>query len=178
MLSALIVALIAVPHINDVELLNELRYLYEVRREKEYRVAIPEPVSVPTEVAPTGVVWEPCFSQPLDALVVSGWTFKDPRNPIHLGIDWFCETGQPIYAAEGGGMQRYWNEDCGNYAIIWHPNGWASAYCHLDSFVSSGRVGKGDVIGLCGNTGASTGSHLHFEILKDRARLDPSLLIP
>lgn len=98
----------------------------------------------------------------------------DPHGPyggnIHNGID--ISMGYPgaIKAAADGVVldkgEEYNSHGWGNWIIIRHPNGLATLYAHLSSFrVSVGQsVSKGDTIGLEGNTGASTGSHLHFSV--------------
>jgi murein DD-endopeptidase MepM/ murein hydrolase activator NlpD len=169
--SILSLLLFLIPFVSDPLLQAELQLLYA---EKPKPVVVEAPVAIPapTRTAPLQ------FTAPLDQLMISGWTFHDPRNPSHEGIDWGCAPGTSIYAAESGQMHQLWNPNCGNYALIWHRDGWATGYCHLDSFTAGGHVSKGQVIGRCGNTGASTGPHLHFVILKDRIAVDPLTLIP
>lgn len=76
--------------------------------------------------------------------------------------------GSPIYAANHGTVYRVANQPNGYgiYVIINHNNGYYSLYAHLSSYrVRVGQiVQRGDLIGLMGSTGASTGPHLHFEI--------------
>lgn len=86
------------------------------------------------------------------------------------GVDIGAAIGTPVYATAGGTVslarEGGWNGGYGNYIIISHPNGTQSLYGHLNSVnVSQGQsVGKGDMIGTLGNSGNSTGPHLHFEI--------------
>jgi len=65
----------------------------------------------------------------------------------------------------------------GNYVRIEHSNGFSTAYAHLESFskaVKSGhKVERGQVIGYVGNTGRSTGPHLHFELIHKGQFIDP-----
>lgn len=86
------------------------------------------------------------------------------------GVDLGAPKGTPVYAsasgtvivAKGGGG---YNGGYGNYIVISHDNGTQTLYAHLSSLsVSSGEVAKGDLIGAVGNTGRSTGFHLHFEV--------------
>lgn len=73
----------------------------------------------------------------------------------------------------------------GNTVIIHHPNGLYTLYAHLSSFnVTAGqKVAQGDVIGQSGNTGNSTGPHLHFEFINDgpnpfrNSRINPTKFI-
>ncbi len=59
-----------------------------------------------------------------------------------------------------------WNGGYGNYIVVLHPNGTQTLYAHLQKSIvlQGGRVEKGQVIGYSGNTGKSTGPHLHFEV--------------
>ncbi len=86
------------------------------------------------------------------------------------GIDVGAPSGTPIYAAAGGAIVVAKNNDAynggyGNYIVISHGNGTQSLYAHMSSTaVSGGVVAKGDLIGYVGNTGRSSGNHLHFEV--------------
>ena len=78
-----------------------------------------------------------------------------------------ASTGEPIYAAFDGVVRiSKFNRSYGNLVIIHHANGLETYYAHMSKrHVTVGQqVKSGDVIGLCGNTGRSFGSHLHFEI--------------
>lgn len=98
------------------------------------------------------------------------------KYKLHTGIDLRATTGTKVYAANGGtvttsGYSSAW----GNYIIINHGGGYTTLYAHLSRRnVSKGTtVKQGDVIGLSGNTGYSTGPHLHFEIDKNGSSYDP-----
>jgi len=86
------------------------------------------------------------------------------------GVDIAAPSGTPIYAAAGGSVVVAKNNDAynggyGNYIVIDHGNGTQTLYAHMSSTaVSGGSVSKGDLIGYVGNTGRSTGNHLHFEV--------------
>jgi murein DD-endopeptidase MepM/ murein hydrolase activator NlpD len=88
----------------------------------------------------------------------------------HNGVDLASYSGAPIYAAAAGEViiakASGWNGGYGNYVVIRHANGTQTLYAHLLKVqVSAGtRVSQGDQIGTMGNTGKSTGTHLHFEI--------------
>ncbi len=87
------------------------------------------------------------------------------------GIDFGAPIGTAVYAAASGVVTLVrggdaWNGGYGNYIVIKHQNGTQTLYAHLDSIgVNIGQtVDRGDVIGRSGNTGRSTGPHLHFEV--------------
>ena len=85
-------------------------------------------------------------------------------------------TGTAIYAADGGTVTYAgWGGGLGYYVSIDHGNGFKTIYAHCSAlYVSKGaKVKQGDVIGLSGNTGYSTGPHLHFEINKNGSSYDP-----
>lgn len=94
--------------------------------------------------------------------------FGPRKRRFHYGTDMALPTGEPIYAAFDGVVRiSKYNKTYGNLIVIRHEqNGLETYYAHLSRReVEAGqKVKAGDVIGLCGNTGRSYGSHLHFEI--------------
>jgi murein DD-endopeptidase MepM/ murein hydrolase activator NlpD len=98
----------------------------------------------------------------------------------HNGIDYFASIGDPIIAAASGEVR--FAERKGEYGVaieIGHGAGWATFYAHLSRpDVRTGDCVKGgDLIGKSGNTGFSTGPHLHFEIRHNGAHVDPAKLL-
>lgn len=107
----------------------------------------------------------------------SNWMVK-PTNGVRTqgihgynAVDIAAPTGTAIFAAAGGTViiakaDNGWNGGYGNYVVIKHSNGAQTLYAHMSSVsVSAGEaVSQGEVIGGVGNTGKSTGSHLHFEV--------------
>jgi len=94
----------------------------------------------------------------------------------HNGIDISGSHDSPIKAADGGVVTYAdWMDGYGNYIVIDHENGYETAYAHCNSLCKEvgDRVFKGEVIARMGNTGRSTGTHLHFEVKKDGAFCDP-----
>ncbi|MEV7546435.1 M23 family metallopeptidase [Streptomyces sp. NPDC089915] len=84
---------------------------------------------------------------------------------VHTGIDFPVSYGTPVMAATDGTMRTQWNSAYGNMAILTSPDGTETWYCHLSSTkIRSGPVKAGDVIAYSGNSGNSTGPHLHFEV--------------
>lgn len=101
----------------------------------------------------------------------------------HPAIDVGSWTGSPVKASDsgyvvvsGGG----WNGGYGNHVIIDHGNGFVTLYAHLNSiFVRAGEsVSRGQQIGTVGNTGNSTGPHLHFEVRYQGAPQNPFSYLP
>lgn len=100
---------------------------------------------------------------------------------MHKGIDIAADKGEPIKAVEGGIVA--FAGDRGTYGktvIINHGDGFRSLYAHTSKLnVSSGeRVEKGQVIALVGNSGRSTGPHLHLELLYKGQPVDPQKYLP
>jgi murein DD-endopeptidase MepM/ murein hydrolase activator NlpD len=101
----------------------------------------------------------------------------------HGGIDLGAWTGAPVKAADGGYVALAtggWNAGYGNHVIIDHGNGFVTLYAHLNSiYVKPGEsVVAGQQIGSVGNTGNSTGPHLHFEIRYQGVPRNPLSYLP
>ena len=101
----------------------------------------------------------------------------DWNPPIHFGIDIAGKISNPVYAIDAGVVvYAGWNNWCyGNVIVIDHGSGWQSLYAHLNSInvTCSQGVQQGQVIGLMGTTGNSSGPHLHFELRKGDTRVNP-----
>ncbi len=127
-------------------------------------VVIARPTSNPYRGG-AGVMLDGYFINPLPGSrltqSVHGWN----------GVDLGAPRGTPIYAAAAGTViiarnNGAWNGGYGNYAVITHSNGTQTLYSHMSrGIVSVGQaVTQGQTIGYVGNTGRSTGYHLHFEV--------------
>lgn len=97
-------------------------------------------------------------------------------NKMHKGVDIAAPIGTAIKAAEGGkvtfsGVKGSY----GNCIIVKHKNGYETVYGHISKLISKvgDTVNKGDIIAEVGNTGRSTGPHLHFEVKKNGTHADP-----
>ncbi len=120
-------------------------------------------------------------SKPVNAAFNSssyGWRV-DPftgQMAFHDGLDFMAETGTPIYAAASGivsAAER--TPDYGNIVKLDHGSGVETRYAHASRILvhPGDRVAKGQIIAEIGNTGRSTGAHLHFEVRVNGAALDP-----
>ncbi|SEL08180.1 M23 family metallopeptidase [Streptacidiphilus jiangxiensis] len=87
---------------------------------------------------------------------------------LHTGIDFPVPEGTPVHAVTGGTVTTEWNPFYGYMVKLTAPDGTVTWYCHLSSYrVRSGHVKVGDIIAYSGDTGNSTGPHLHFEVHPD-----------
>lgn len=111
---------------------------------------------------------------PLTSLRISGYTFDNP--PGHRGIDFGLAFRSPIFAMHDGIVgSAGWSTVGYGYTVTIQGGKWWSRYAHLDEVgVHPGdRVSAGDIIGLGNSTGNSSGNHLHLEIKKHGAFVDP-----
>jgi murein DD-endopeptidase MepM/ murein hydrolase activator NlpD len=97
---------------------------------------------------------------------------------LHRGTDFAARTGTPIYASADGAVQSAsYAGGAGQMVVLRHDNGWQTRYMHMSRFeagVTPGvRVRQGQQIGDVGSTGASTGPHLHYEVLIEGEQVDP-----
>jgi murein DD-endopeptidase MepM/ murein hydrolase activator NlpD len=117
-----------------------------------------------------------------NAIMRSG--FGARRHPIlgyvkmHTGVDWATPYGTPIFASGNGVVETAgWEGGYGKYVKLKHNNGYETAYGHMSAFAKGlepgKRVRQGQVIGFVGSTGASTGAHVHYEILVNGRFVDP-----
>lgn len=107
------------------------------------------------------------FVLPIDSDVRITSKYGPRRRRMHRGIDLKVYTGDTIRAAFDGKIRirAFERRGYGNYVVIRHPNGLETIYGHLSKFLVNENdiIRAGQPIGLGGNTGRSTGSHLHFE---------------
>lgn len=97
---------------------------------------------------------------------------------FHGGMDFTAEVGTEVYATGDGRVSKVSQETWGygNHVIIQHGHGYTTLYGHLSRFaVRAGeKVKRGQLIGYVGNTGRSTGPHLHYEVRKNDNPLNPA----
>ena len=101
---------------------------------------------------------------------------------FHTGIDLVEPFGSPVYAADDGVVALVGSSSSGygNYVVIAHSGGLATLYGHLSTaLVTVGQsLTQGQVVGLEGSTGNTTGAHLHFELRINQKAVDPTPYLP
>lgn len=106
--------------------------------------------------------------------------YRPNRRRLHQGMDIKVQTGDTIYAAFDGKVRitSYQRRGYGYYVVIRHNNGIETLYAHLSKRLVNinQNVKSGEPIGLGGNTGRSSGSHLHFETILMGKSIDPALM--
>lgn len=119
-----------------------------------------------------------CF--PMRNIVTSPYGWRSRWNRPHRGVDILLRTGDPVRACFPGVVRiarplgGY-----GNMVLIRHPNGLETVYGHMSKILVKPRqiVEAGDIIGLGGSTGHSTGPHLHFEVRFQYEPIDPEWIL-
>lgn len=122
----------------------------------------------------------------VDAFVVSsGFGVRpDPFSglrSLHEGVDFIAPRGTPVLATAPGRVVRSgFFPDWGHMVEIAHASGFMTRYAHLDHrVVGEGQeVARGAVLGVLGNSGRSTGAHLHYEIVRHGKPVDPAGVVP
>lgn len=148
----------------------------ETGREIIAEMVMTEPVP---EIIERGTQTPPTYIKPLSGgRFSSGFKWRWGRQ--HKGVDWATPVGTSIFASCGGTVtQAGWFSSYGNCVTIRHPDGNQTRYAHLSRvLVSVGEtVEQGEQIALSGNTGRSTGPHLHFEIIVNGSQVDPLTML-
>lgn len=126
------------------------------------------------------------FNWPAHGRISSG--FGQRWGTLHAGIDIEIPTGTEVVASDGGEVvYTGYSSDMGNYVDIKHSNGYVTRYQHLSSYgvLKGEKVKKGQYIASSGNTGNSTGPHLHFAVYRSTSHsgcshstaVDPSIFL-
>lgn len=153
---------------------NDKELSREILKEEVVMAAVPKIVEKGTKIPPS-------FIKPLSGGRLSS-TFGRRKAPTkgastyHKGVDWAVARGTAIYASSGGVVTKAgWGSGYGYVVYIKHPGGAETRYAHLNKvLVSAGQsVKQGQKIALSGNTGRSTGPHLHFELYMNGSAVNP-----
>ncbi len=153
---------------------NDKEIAREVLKDEVLLEAVPKIVERGTKTPPT-------YIKPISGgRMSSGYGGRKAptkgASTNHKGIDWAVPVGTAVYASSGGTVTKAgWGSGYGNVVYIKHPDGRETRYGHLSKvLVSAGQtVKQGQKIALSGNTGRSTGPHLHFEIRINGAAVNP-----
>ncbi|MDH4318468.1 MAG: M23 family metallopeptidase [Desulfobulbaceae bacterium] len=120
------------------------------------------------------------LGKPVSGPISSRYGYRsDPLandNAFHSGVDFRGRIGDDIHATAFGTVKRAgYNKGLGNFILISHGNGYETLFGHMNKIlVKKGEaISRGQVIGLIGNTGRSTGSHLHYEIRYNKKTVNP-----
>ena len=160
--------------IADVSYVNDKEVGRELLKEEVVMEAVAKVVERGTKIPPT-------YIKPISGgRKSSGFGRRSAptrgASSYHKGIDWATPTGTAVYASCGGTVTRAgWGSGYGYVVYIDHEDGRQTRYGHLSKvLVTVGqKVKQGEKIALSGNTGVSTGPHLHFEILINGTQVDP-----
>lgn len=124
------------------------------------------------------------LGKPVNGQITSGFgTRLDPLNregAYHSGIDIRARRGEKVFATAAGIItQASYNGDYGNVVTIDHGNGYTTNFAHLDRFLvkKGDQVERGNIIGLVGNSGRTTGVHLHYEVCLNKKPINPTKLM-
>ena len=158
----------------DVSYRNNEEVGREILKEEITYEAVPKQVERGTKIPPT-------YIKPISGgRQSSGFGYRKAptkgASSYHQGIDWATPTGTAVMAASSGTVVKAgWGGGYGNVIYINHPDGTQTRYAHLSKvLVSPGQyVSQGQKIALSGNTGVSTGPHVHFEIVINGSRVNP-----
>jgi murein DD-endopeptidase MepM/ murein hydrolase activator NlpD len=150
----------------------------EEHREMIHEVVLSEPVCKIVEI---GTKTPPTYIKPLSGgRQTSGYGLRKAptrgASTNHRAIDWATPTGTAIWASSGGTVSvAGWQSGYGYVVYVNHPDGNQTRYGHLSKIlVSVGqKVKQGQKIALSGNTGRSTGPHLHFELRVNGTPVNP-----
>lgn len=123
---------------------------------------------------------QPVSNKSLDH-VASGFGYRiDPiyKTPkMHTGLDFAAPIGTPIYATADGTVTeaRFDDGGYGYHVVINHGYGYQTLYAHMIRMKArrGERVVRGQVLGWVGSTGKSTGPHLHYEVIRNKQKIDP-----
>ncbi|MCA9797920.1 MAG: M23 family metallopeptidase [Cyanobacteria bacterium HKST-UBA04] len=125
-----------------------------------YHYPIPSNLVIPRSNSSNTLLW------PTQGRISSPYGWRWGR--MHTGTDIAADMGSPIRAAQDGFVTYAgWKGGYGNFIVVYHPNGFKTRYGHCSELlVHPGQlVRAGQVIGLVGSTGHSTGPHLHYEVM-------------
>ena len=153
----------------------------------EIELAVPEAPPLTAVARPAGPVTRLiAFTTPLKGYAVnSAYGLRrlagEAAARRHKGVDIAAPRGTSVFVASEGEVVNtgYDGGGYGRFIEVRHPNGMSTLYAHLSRIdVARGdRLGEGERIGLVGSTGRSTGPHLHFEVRRNEAQVNPTSVL-
>ena len=153
---------------------NDKEVSREIIIEEVVMEAVPKIVEKGTKIPPTYV--KPISGGRLSSSFGRRKAPTKGASTYHKGVDWAVPRGTAVYASSGGTVTKAgWGSGYGYVVYIKHPDGRETRYAHLNKvLVSAGQtVKQGQKIALSGNTGRSTGPHLHFELRINGTAVNP-----
>ena len=150
----------------DQHFINDEESMREVLIEEIDIEAVPKIMERGTKIPPTYI--KPIYGGRISSYFGYRNAPTAGATTYHRGVDWAVASGTSVMASCGGTVsQAGWSGSYGYMVLITHPGGTQTRYAHLSKIlVSVGQtVSQGEVIARSGNTGRSTGPHLHFEII-------------
>ena len=113
--------------------------------------------------------------------VASGYGYRIhpiyKTKKLHTGMDFTAPQGTPIYATGDGKIAkvRRSRRGYGNHVIVDHGYGYQTLYAHMTKYIvyRGQKVKRGDIIGYVGSTGTSVAPHLHYEVIKNKRKINP-----
>ena len=113
--------------------------------------------------------------------VASGYGYRIhpiyKTRKLHTGMDFTAPQGTPIYATGDGKIAkvRRSRRGYGNHVIVDHGYGYQTLYAHMTKYIvyRGQKVKRGDIIGYVGSTGTSVAPHLHYEVIKNKRKINP-----
>ncbi len=163
----------------DTTFLNDREVSREILKQEVVMEAVPKIIKRGTKIPPTYI--KPISGGRLTSNFGKRKAPKKGASTYHKGVDWATPTGTAVRASCGGTVVKAgWVGSYGYVVYINHVDGKQTRYAHLSKvLVSVGQtVKQGDRIALSGNTGVSTGPHVHFEILVNGVQVNPFNYVP
>lgn len=159
----------------NISYLNDKEISREILKEEIVMEAVPKIVRRGTKTPPTFI--KPISGGRQTSAFGKRKAPKKGASTYHKGIDWAVPTGTAVFASCGGTVSKAgWGSGYGYVVYIDHEDGSQTRYGHLSKvLVKAGQtVKQGERIALSGNTGVSTGPHIHFEILINGTQVNPA----
>jgi len=148
----------------------------EIDKVEEELKAKMDPTVLP--LSRSGVLGKPCLGPIVQQYGRTTFALKAYKNQFHNGLDFDLNVGDPLFAAEAGKVIATGDQDLycrrqayGRFAVITHDNNLTTLYGHMSRVIvkAGDIVERGQLIGYAGNTGYSTGPHLHFTVYASKS---------